>query len=125
MEVAWVPVRMLESETALAEIDLSGDPGVHHPLESAVHRGAADAAVFLPDQIDKVVGAEMPLLAEECVDDEVALAGTLSSRRAHAFDIDGVMHPVALVAMSVMLAAAFFSGERRAAAARGRRVWIL
>ena len=89
VKVPRMAVRVLETEAAFAEIDLAGDARVHHPLQRAVHRGAADAAIFLADEIDKVVGAEMPLLAEERVDDEVAFAGALASSRAHAFDING------------------------------------
>ena len=90
MKVARMAVRLLEAEAAFAEIDLAGDPRIHHPLQGAIDRGAADAAIFLADQIDEVVGAEVPFLAEERIDDEVAFAGALAASRAHAFDINGV-----------------------------------
>src|SRR5688572_5198721 len=32
VEMAGMAIRMLEPEAAFAEIDLAGDPGVHHPL---------------------------------------------------------------------------------------------
>ena len=89
VKVARMAVRVLETEAAFAEIDLAGDPRIHHPLQRAIDRGAADAAIFLADEIDEVVGAEVPLLAEERIDDEVAFAGALAARRAHAFDING------------------------------------
>ena len=89
MKVARVAVRVLETEAAFAEIDLAGDPRVHHPLQRAIDRGAADAAIFFADEIDEVVRAEVPLLAEERVDDEVPFAGALAASRAHAFDING------------------------------------
>ena len=82
-------VRVLETEAAFAEIDLAGNPRIHHPLQRAIDRGAADATIFLADEIDEVVRAEVPLLAEERVDNEVAFAGALAARRTHAFDING------------------------------------
>ena len=48
-------------------------------------------AIFLADEIDEVVGAEMPLLPEEHIDDEIALAGALAAGRAHAIDVNGRM----------------------------------
>ena len=89
VEVARVPIRMLEPEAAFAEIDFAGDARVHHPLQRAVHRRAADASIFLADEIDEIVRAEVPLLAQERIDDEIALAGALAASRAHAFDING------------------------------------
>src|SRR5688572_9007059 len=83
-------VGMLKPEAAFAEIDLAGDSGIHHPLQSAIDSRAADAAIFLADELDEVIRAEVPLLAQEGIDDEVALAGALTASRAHAFDIDGV-----------------------------------
>ena len=46
VEVARLAVRVLEPEAALAEIDLAGDAGVHHPLQRAVDGGAADPVIF-------------------------------------------------------------------------------
>src|SRR5262245_23036784 len=74
VEVARLAVRMLETESTLAEIHLARDPGVNHPLQRAVHRGATDSVVFASDEIDEIVGAEVPLLAQEDVDDLFALA---------------------------------------------------
>src|SRR6476660_10309632 len=65
---------MLETEPALAEIDLASDAGVNHPLESAINRCTTDSMIFAPDDIDEVVGAEVPLLAKEHIDDLFALA---------------------------------------------------
>jgi hypothetical protein len=58
-------------------------------LQRAVDSGAADAAIFFADEIDEIVGAEMALLPQERVDDEVALARALAAGRAYAFDING------------------------------------
>ena len=60
--VARMPVRVLEAEAALAEIDLAGDAGGHHPLQRAVDGGAADAVVFALDEVDEIVGAQMAFL---------------------------------------------------------------
>ena len=85
-----MPVRVLEAEAAFAEIDLAGDSRIHHPLQRAVDRGAADAAIFLADEIDEIVGAEMSFLPEERIDDEIAFAGAFAAGGAHAFDVDGM-----------------------------------
>ena len=82
MEVPRLPVRVLETESALAEIDLAGNAGVHHPLQGAVDGGAADAMIFFANQVDEIVGAEMPFLTQEHVDNLLPLAGALAAGRA-------------------------------------------
>ena len=74
--VAWprAAVRLLEAEPAFAEIHLSRDPRVDHPLQRAIDGRPADAMVVAANQIDEVVGAEMPFLAQEHVDDLFPLA---------------------------------------------------
>ena len=89
VEMPRVPVGVLEPEAPLAEVDLPRDAGVDHPLQRAVDGRAADPLVLAPDQIDQVVGAEMPLLAQEDVDDAIALAGSLAAFRAEAREVDG------------------------------------
>src|SRR5437762_13545687 len=81
MEVTRLPVGMLEAEPPFAEIDLAGDPGVHHPLQRAVDGGAADPLIFAADEIDEVVGAEVSFLAQEYGDDLVPLAGPFTTIR--------------------------------------------
>ena len=89
MEVPGMPVRMLEPEAALAEIDFPGNPGVDHPLERPVDSRAADPLILALDQIDQIVGCQVTLLAEEHVDDEIAFAGTLAACRTQAVDVGG------------------------------------
>ena len=86
VKVTRMAVRVLEAKTALAEIDLARDAGIDHPLQGAVDRGAADPLILAADEIDEVVGGEVAFLAQEDVDDEVALAGTLAPGRAQALD---------------------------------------
>ena len=86
VKVPRMAVGMLEAEAALAEVDLARDPGVDHPLQRAVDGGAADALIFAADEIDEVVGGEVAFLAQEDVDDEVALAGTFAAGRAQTLD---------------------------------------
>jgi hypothetical protein len=90
MKVPRMPVGMLESETAFAEIDLAGNSRVHHPLQRTVDGGPADAAIFLADEIDEIVSTQVPFLAEKGTDDEIALAGPFAASRAHAIDINGL-----------------------------------
>ena len=60
MKVPRVPVRVLEPEAALAEVDLARDARVDHPLQRAVDRGAADALVLAARDVEEIVGAEVP-----------------------------------------------------------------
>src|SRR4051812_46472610 len=87
MEVPRVPVRVLEPETAFAEIDLAGNAGVHHPLQRAVDGGAADALVLTARDVEQVVRAEVSLLSEEHIENEVTLARALGARRAEPLDV--------------------------------------
>src|SRR5687768_15696398 len=87
MKMPRMPVGMLEAKPALAEIDLARDAGFLHPQQGAVDGGAADAMVFALDQGDQIVRAEMSLLFEERVDDQVALAGALGPGRPKAIEI--------------------------------------
>ena len=79
VKVTRVAVRMLEAEAAFAEIHLAGDARIDHPLERAIDRRAADALILAADDVHEVVGAEMSLLTEEYIEDQVALAGALAS----------------------------------------------
>ena len=86
-------VGVLEAEPAVAEVDAPRDAGVDHPLQRAIDRGAADPRVLAADQIDEIVGAEVPLLPEEDVDDEVALAGAAPAGRPVRLDeLGGGLH---------------------------------
>ncbi len=87
VEVARMAIGVLEAEPALAEVDLAGDAGVHHPLQRAVDGGAADAVIFASDEIDEIVGAQVPFLAQEHVDDLLPLAGAFAARRLQSRDI--------------------------------------
>ena len=89
VKVARVAVRVLEAEAPLAEIDLARDAGVDHPLQRAVDGRPADPLIFAANQIDEIVGGEVPLLTQEDVDDEVALAGTLAPGRTQTLDKGG------------------------------------
>ena len=82
-----VAVAVLEAEPALAEVHLAGDARRFHPGQRAIHRGPADPLVLLADQVDEVVGGEMALLAQEDVDDAVALARPLAAGRPQAVDV--------------------------------------
>ena len=60
MKVPRVAVRRLETRTPFAEVDFARDAGVDHPLQRAVDGRAADAGVLAADEVEEVVGAEMP-----------------------------------------------------------------
>jgi hypothetical protein len=87
MKVPRVSVRVLETKSAFAEVHLTGNAGIHHPLQRPVYGGAADAMVFALDDVDQIVGAQVSLLPEEHVDDLVAFAGTLRAGGAQSIDV--------------------------------------
>ena len=87
VKVPGMAVRVLEAEAAFAEIDLARDARFDHPLQRAVDGGPADAMIFALDQIDEIVGAQVSLLAEEDVDDQIALARPLRAGRAEPIEV--------------------------------------
>ena len=87
MEMPRLTVRVLEAESAFTEIDFASDASVHHPLQSAVDGGAADAVVLFAYQIDEIVSAEMTFLTQEDVDNLLPLAGALAARRRQPAEI--------------------------------------
>src|SRR4051794_6749532 len=89
MKVPRMPVGMLEAESSFAEIHFPRDARLLHPLQGAVHSGAADLLVFAPDQVVEIVRGEMALLTEEHVDDEIALTGSLAAGRPEAVEVRG------------------------------------
>src|SRR6185503_8562972 len=96
MEMPRLTVRMLETESAFAEVDLASNASVHHPLQSAVDGGAADAVVFFANQVDEIVGAEMTFLTQEDVDNLLPLAGALAARGRQPAEIREGTHEVTL-----------------------------
>ena len=87
VKVARMAIRMFEAEPAFAEIHLAGDARFFHPQQRAVDGGAADAVIFLLDERDEIVSAQVSLLLEERVDDQVAFAGSLRAGRAKTIQI--------------------------------------
>ena len=73
-------IRMLEAETAFAEVNPARDARLHHPLEGVVDRRTADARVLRPDELDQLVRRQVSLLAQEDADDDIALAGPAAAR---------------------------------------------
>ena len=78
---------MLEPESAFTKVDAARDTGIDHPLQRPVDRRAADATVFLPHQVDEIVGAEVPFLAQEDSDNLLALARALAASRLQLAEI--------------------------------------
>ena len=87
MKMSRVPIRVFETEPALAEIDLAGNASVDHPLERPVHGRPAGRVTFRLEDVDQIISAQMPLLPQEDVDDQLALAGPSASRGAEAFEV--------------------------------------
>ena len=89
MKMPRMAIGVLEPEPPLAEVDLARDPRLLHPLQRAVDGGAADFLIFLADQIVQIVGGQMSFLAEEHIDDEIALAGAFAAGRPEAVEVGG------------------------------------
>ena len=87
MKVPRMAVGMLEPKSPFAEVHLTRDAGIHHPLQRAVDGRPTQAVIFALDEIDEVVGAQVSLLTKEHVDDEVALARPLGAGRSQAIEI--------------------------------------
>src|SRR5262245_13744915 len=87
MEVTGLAIGLLEAESPLAEINLAGDARIHHPLQGAIDGGAADPVIVVPNEIDEIVGAEMPFLTQEDVDNLLPLAGALATGRLQPTEI--------------------------------------
>ena len=82
VEVPRVPVGRLEPRASFAEVHLAGESLVHHPLQRAIHRGAADSRILAVHEADEIVGAQMAFLLKERAEDVFALGGTLAARGA-------------------------------------------
>ena len=86
-------IRRFVARTSFTKVDLAGDVGVHHPLQRPVNRGAADARLGAADKIEEVVGAEVPLLLQEQIEDALPLAGALASGRTQRGVVgEGTIH---------------------------------
>ena len=92
MKVARLPVRVLEPEAPFTEVDFAGDAGVDHPLQRAIDGRAADAVVLATNQIDEIVRAEVPLLAQEEVDDLLTFVRVLAADRLQSAQIGKSRH---------------------------------
>jgi hypothetical protein len=80
MKVPRVAVRRLEARAPFAEVDLACNAGTDQPLQRAVDRRTADARRLAADEIEQIVGADVPLLTEEHLQHPVAFAGALAPR---------------------------------------------
>ena len=78
---------MFEPESPLPEIDLSGDTSINHPLECPVDRGTTDLVILGADQFDQVIGAEVPLLAKEDVDDKLTFRRAPAPGQSETFKV--------------------------------------
>jgi hypothetical protein len=80
MKVPRMTIRGLEPGTPFAEVDLAGDAGGDHPLQRAIERGTADARILAANELEQLVRAQMALLAQEDVQNLVALGRPLTAR---------------------------------------------
>ena len=87
MKMPRVTVSRLEAESSLAEVDLPGDAGADHPLQSAIYRGTGDTRRLAADALEEIVRADVSLLAEKHIQDAIAFAGALTARGAEAGEI--------------------------------------
>src|SRR5688572_33250352 len=128
VEVARLSVRVLKAETPLAEIHLPCDAGVDHPLQRAVDRGPADAMIVAPDEIDKVVRAQVAFLAQEDVDDLFPFARTFTPKGFETREIgQGGRHAMSdeVAGQEWLLTCKVSNAEGRTTSARRHGVRIL
>src|SRR5258706_5790647 len=93
VEVTRMPVGRLESRSPFAEIDFAGDAGVHHPLEGAIHRGAANSWMLAVHEADQIIGAEVAFLLQKRTKDVLTFARALAARGTQAGEIGkGAFH---------------------------------
>src|SRR5262249_38721494 len=81
MKVPRMPLGRFEPRAPFAEVDFARDAARTHPLERAVHRGAADPGRLAMDEVHELVGADVSLLTKEHVNDAISFAGFLSRQR--------------------------------------------
>jgi hypothetical protein len=95
VKVPRMAIGMFETKPTLTKVDLARDARIDHPLQRAIDGGAADAVIFAFDETDQIVSTEVPLLAEENVDDLVAFAGALGSSGPQPVDVrNGNRHSI-------------------------------
>jgi hypothetical protein len=93
VKVPRVAVGVFEPEAAFAKIDFPRDTRVYHPLQRAVDGGATDALVFASGDVEEIVGAEVSLLLEEHIQNQVAFARPLGASGPEPLDVgDGGAH---------------------------------
>src|SRR5262249_38954978 len=78
VEMARMPVRRLVPRAPFAEVDFPRDAGVDHPLQRPVDRRTADPGRGAVDALEQILGADVPLLADEHLNDAIALGRTLT-----------------------------------------------
>ncbi len=82
-----------EPRAALPEIDLARETGVDHPLKRPVDGRAANPRLFAADEIEQVVGAQMPFLAQERPENPIALGRAFAACGTQAGKIGkGTIH---------------------------------
>jgi hypothetical protein len=87
MKVAGLSIGVFEAEPAFTEIDLARDARVHHPLQRAIHGGAADPLILVTNQVNEIIGAQVTFLPQEHVDDLFPLARALTALRLQLCEI--------------------------------------
>ena len=91
--MSWMAIGGLEPRAALAEIDLAREAGIDHPLKRPVDGRAANPRLVAADEIEQVVGAQMPFLAQEGPENPIALGGAFAACGTQAGKIGkGAIH---------------------------------
>ena len=112
VEVTRMPVGMLEAIPPLAKVHLARNARLDHPLQRPVDGRTADATVLAGDQVHEIVGADVPVLPQEDVDDEVALPRPLAPFGSQAVnESGGGLHGVQLSAISYQPSASSQTAE--------------
>src|SRR5258707_287270 len=95
VKVTRMAIRRLEARAPLAEVNLPGDAGVDHPLQRAVDGRPSDARGLAVDALEQIVGADVPLLAEEHLHDPITLGRAFATRGSETGKVgEGTIHVV-------------------------------
>jgi len=88
VEVTRMAVRGLVAGSTLTKIDLARNAGFDHPLQRAVHSGAADSRHLTTDEIEEIVRTQMTFLLEEDPENLVAFGGMLPACRTQTREVE-------------------------------------
>ena len=90
VKVPRMAIRMLKPKPSLTKINLSRDASLYHPLKGSIDSRSANLMIITTHDLDEIISAEMALLPQKDIDDQIALARPLPTRRTETLQIRGL-----------------------------------